>query len=256
MKATDFSGDQVLSSVPAYPGTGNGAFKFAMGGSNQVFVSVNTTGSAHNFAGCPAQTVNTVYELELDWDGTTYRVWQGVPGGTAVMCDSYTSSSPLAMSKFEEMLLPDGGPTQFWPDGSSNTSNAFDGDIDSIRFQSVSEHSTSYTAPNTKFSADYATLLLENFVSSLDGTQLASTTTGGVASGNVYFTILGAYSIGYVAGDNLHDLELCSIANGNGVGIPLSGLYSGVETDRGGRICRAPIPLIWERNLARTFMPS
>jgi hypothetical protein len=228
MKPTDFSGDQILSSAPAYPGTGNGAFRFNMGGSNQVTASVNTLAGFHSFAACPAQTASTVYELEMDWDGSTYRVWQGVPGGTAVLCASWTSSSRMTQSPFEEILLPDAGPTQFWLDGSSTQNNAFDGDIDSVRFESASEHPAAYTVPGTKFSNDGSAFLLENFGTSLDGTQTALA--GNSPNANVYFTIFGSATIGYVASDNLHDLELCSVSGTQVAGapqaLPLSGLYS------------------------------
>lgn len=228
MEPTDFLGDQILSSNPAYPGTGNGAFSFRMLSGNSVQVSVTTQAGAHNFIGCPVQTANNVYGLRLDWDGTTYRVWQGVPGSTAVLCDSWASTSPLHQTAFEEMLLPDGGPTQFWPDGSTPISNAFDGDIDSIDFEVGSVHASAYTVETTKFAGDANTYLLENFPNSLNGTQEAFTAYGpGNSLIPVYFTIWGAGAPG-VSGSSTHDLELCSPGLGAGRfdDLALSGLYS------------------------------
>jgi hypothetical protein len=154
---------QILSSNQAYPGTGIGAFAFNFGDTNAVQATINTVGGVHAFASCPAQTLGTTYEVELDWDGTTYRVWQGVLGSAATLCDSWVSGSRLTQGVFEEIMLPDGGPHQFWPDGSSNQGNAFAGNIDSILFEARSVHTSTYTVPNTKFAVDSGTDLLLKF---------------------------------------------------------------------------------------------
>jgi hypothetical protein len=222
MKATA-AGGQILGSVPAYPGSGNGAFGFLYGSSNQVIANVNTVGGSHTFAACAAQTLGTVYEIETDWDGTTYRVWQGVPGGTAALCDSWASSSRITQGVFEEMLLPDGGPHEFWPDGSSNGSNAFAGNLDSIRFEQASVHTSAYTVPNAKFALDGNTTLLVNFDTSLDGTQIAYSNDVN-PSNNIYFSVLdGNYVIGATAFANIHDLELCKA---DGLNASMDGIFA------------------------------
>jgi hypothetical protein len=216
MKATG-SGGQILGSHQAYPGSGNGAFSFNYDGSNQVTATVNTvTGGLITFAHCPAQTLNNVYELEMDWDKTTYRVWQGVPGGTAVLCDSSASAHPMTQGIFEEAILPDGGPHQFWPDGSSNTQNAFNGFLDSVRFNIGSVHTAAYTVPTTKWPecviggpGGCLDLLLLNFETTgvgVDSTQYGRAD-GWTAA--IYFPILGSNGA-QVANGYVHDLNLCS----------------------------------------------
>jgi hypothetical protein len=125
----------------------------------------------------------------------------------------------MTQGVFEEMMLPDGGPHQFWPDGSSNGSNAFAGNVDSVLFEGASVHTAAYTVPNAKFASDGNTDLLVNFDTSLDGTQIGYTGIGGAS--NVYLTVLDiSGSIGSVGGGNIHDFELCSIANSGLVGHP------------------------------------
>ena len=223
MKATA-AGGQILGSAAAYPGTGNGAFLFNYNGTNQVIASVNLiTSGLHTFATCPAQTLGNVYEDEIDWDGATYRVWQGTPAGTAVLCDSFASTNRITQGVFEEVMLPDGGPHEFWPDGSSNQSNAFAGDIDSVRFEDASVHTTAYTVPSAKFANDGNTNLLVNFDTSLDSTQLAYTGIGGPH--NVYLPVFDLTgNIGSTGFENVHDMELCGSANGT---VTPDGLFAG-----------------------------
>ncbi len=211
---------QVFCSNPAYPGSGSGSVCFTQdfGGSGAVAASITVlTDGAHTFAACPGQINNSNYELELDWDGTTYRVWQGALGGAAVLCDSWASSHYIIAGKYEEMLLPSGGPTQFWPAESSNNNNAFIGDIGPIRIESASRGngSTSYTVPVVAPPIDGSTLYVDYFETSLDGTQIGHTTSGGAAA--VYSVILGGGAvIGRVAGSYIHDIDFCSLANGPG----------------------------------------
>ena len=230
MKPTSFAGDQIISSNPGYPFSGSGAFSFRMSGTNTVFASVNTTGGSHNFGACPVQNLNTVYEIEMDWDGTTYRVWQGTPGGTAVSCDTWTSSNPIAQQPYEEIDLPDGGPAQFWPDGSSLPNNAFAGDLDSVQFERLSVHTSAYTVPTVKFAGDVNTWLLCNFLSSLNGTQVCYSAVGtNNALIPVYFTIHGGGVIGATVSSYVHDLELCAwplSGAGRFDDLPLTGIYA------------------------------
>jgi hypothetical protein len=219
-KVTSGASGQILTSTQAYPGTGNGAFQISFNGSNQVSAKVNTVSAGLiNVGTCTAQTTGTVYEVELDWDGSTYRLWQGIPGGTAASCGTQASSNRMTQSVFEDMSLPANGPHEFWPDGSSYSGNpAFVGDLDSVRFEAQSVHTSVYTVPSAKFTADGYTDLLVNFDTSLDGTQIGYSEYGGVIGGipnNIYLTVLDTGgSIGDTGLDNIHDLELCSIANG------------------------------------------
>jgi len=221
MKGTA-AGGQILGSHNAYPGTGNGAFSFIYNGSNQVLSSVNTvTGGLITFTACPAQTLGSVYEIEMDWDKSTYRVWQGTPGGTAILCGSIASTNPMIQGPFEEIMVPDGGPHAFWPDGSSNVVNAFSGSLDSIRFETTTVHAVAYSVPNAKFTADSQTYYLQNFEPSLDSTQIGHT----FNNSTVYSVVSGSTTIGATANDSIHDLELCSTTNGNNAGNP-DGLWA------------------------------
>jgi len=220
MKATT-GGGQILGSHNAYPGTGNGAFSFIFNGADQVLSSVNTVaGGLITLSACPAQTLGSVYEIEMDWDKSTYRVWQGTPGGTAVLCGSSASANPMTQGPFEEAMLPDGAPHAFWPDGSSNVQNAFSGSLDSVRFEATTVHAAAYTVPNTKFTADNQTYYLQNFEPGLDGTQIGHT----FNNVTVYSIVTGT-TIGATGGDRIHDLELCSTANGAAGGNP-DGLWA------------------------------
>ena len=204
----------IMCSQQAYPGSGAGILCFSLNGSSKVTATINTSGGTVTMtAGCAAQTTdgNHVYEVELDWDQTNYRLWQGVPGGTAVLCNTEASANPpIRASIYEEMTLPYAGTSQYWPDNSSFGSSPFNGFLDSIRVESMSLHTSAYTVPTIKFTADPYTWFVTNFEASVDGTQLGYDELGG--GGNVYLTILGGYSIGYVASSYFHDIEFCNNA--------------------------------------------
>ena len=222
MKATA-AGSHIIESKPAYPGTGNGAFVFGFNGSSEVTLSIETTGGQLTFTPCPAQTLSNVYEIELDWDKSTYRLWQGTPGGTATLCGSQISSNPMIQSKYEEILLPDGGSTQVWPDNSSSQDNPFTGFLDSIRIEGLTVHTSAYTVPTTKFLPDSYTYFLTNFEASVDGTQIAYDQIGG--GGNIYLPFVeGGYNISYTGGGYIHDIELCN--NHNYTFTSVDGLYA------------------------------
>jgi len=208
-KITGACGNAILSSTPAYPGTGNGAFSFALDGSCDLIGKVNTvSGGLLTIGTCGPSTLDTVYEAEIDWDGTTYRLWQGTPGGTAVSCGTSSSSNRMTQGIFEEIMLPDGAPHQYWPDGSSNQSNAFAGAIDSIRFEQASVHTSAYTVPNAKSTEDSNTVLLENWPASPDGSQIALINAS-ADFGNLYTPVLDL-SAAQTSNINIHDLELCA----------------------------------------------
>lgn len=214
---------RVFGSEPANPGTGNGAFLFNRN-SSQITVNVNTSGGLVTLTACPAETTGTVYEYELDWDGTTYRAWVGLPGSPSTLCGSSASSNAPVASKFEEMLLPDGGATQYWPDGSSTNDNPAPGRIDSIQILRHSVHTASYTVPTTKYTLITGTFYLTNFETSLDGTQIGYTNDGG--NTNIYSTIMGSGSISYTSGSNIHNMELCQSSSPTGLFINIDGIFA------------------------------
>jgi hypothetical protein len=210
------TGGIALQSSPSYPGSGNGAFNFTYNIGDSITITVNTiTGGLVTVGTCGAQTQGTTYEVELDWDGTTYRGWQGTPGGTAVSCGTAVSSNHLVQSPYEVIMLSPHGRAQVWPGGGDGgVDGSMVGNLDSIRFESASVHTAVYTVPSVKFSADSNTYYLTNFENPLDGTELGYTNNGT----KVYSTVTGG-SIGYVASGNIHDLELCGGSTTNTDGL-------------------------------------
>lgn len=202
------TGGILLASSPSYPGTGGsggGAFEFTYGGGDSVTMTVNTTGGVVTIPTCASQTEGTIYELELDWDGATYRGWQGVPGGTAVSCGTQASSNHIVQSPFEVIMLPPHGRAAYWPiDGQGGVDTGLVGSIDSVRFERGSVHTTAYTVPSVKFSADSNTFFLTNFENPLDGTNLGYT-----YNGTKVYSSVTSNNVGYAAQSNIHDLDLC-----------------------------------------------
>ncbi len=202
-------GGIIFASRPSYPGTGNGAFNIGYHGDSPV-CQVNTTGGLVTLPTCPFQIRGKTYEMELDWDKTNYRCFQGLLGGRAVLCGTLPSANAMVQSPYEVVMLPPHGHAHFWPViGIGGDDVSMIGNLDSIRIEVASLHTVPYTVPSAKSSVDGNTYYLQNFETSLDGTQVGYTGT----SGAVYSTVTGT-KIGYTSGAYIHDLELCS--NGNG----------------------------------------
>lgn len=211
---------QVIGSRQAYPGTGNGAFKVNINGTTGIetaLVNVVSTGQI-TVGSCPAESVGTTYFHALDWDGTTYRFWQAIPGSPATLCGSNANSNHIVQGVFETMLLAGGGTNQFWPDQSSVNFDAFQGDIDSVDFETVSNYSAGFTAPTTKFTAGANTYYLQNFetANNVDDTQAGYTFSGA----QMYSVVLGGNNVGYVSGSTVKNLEFCASHSGGGVDGP------------------------------------
>lgn len=230
--ANSGSAGQIMGSRKAYPSSGDGAYKFILDSSQKVEAFVETSGGEVNLnsASCATQAAGTVYETEIDWDKSTYRLWQGVAGTisgstftpapqTAVLCASAASSNATVITPFEDMTLPNGGPFQFWPEGSSQGTNAFSGNIDGIQFYKTSLHTAAYTTPTTKPItgpapiSDSNQFYVNNFIASPDGEQIANVF-GSYST--VYHNIL-QNNIGGTAKVSIHGLELCDNSS-NAVG--------------------------------------
>lgn len=120
---------------------------------------VNVGGSTTTITSAGTLSLNTVYQVELSYDGTTVRLFYGIPGATATLAGTVTVSGTVSQA-FEQ--LPLGGVRQNWPHGDL-LSEAFAGAIDSIRFSNNARHTAVFTASTVKFISDSHTLLLENF---------------------------------------------------------------------------------------------
>ena len=206
MEPTSFvQGGPVLGSEPSPPGSGNGMFKLTLSTTTGlVTATVNTTGGLVSLTACPGQTLSTAYDMALDWDGTTYRLFQG---GT--LCSSSSSSSAPVQGPFEAMMLPDLGHFGNWMAGGASV-NPFQGYLDEIRFETQSLHTSNYTPPTTRFTADSKTILLiDPAATNVDGTQVANEAYW-YGQTNVYFPILGVPQGAGMQGLHLHNLELCA----------------------------------------------
>ena len=201
MEPTTCTASNVFRSVPSNPGTGNGMLSLEQNTSCAVAATVNTGGGLVSLTACPNQTTSTAYDMALDWDGTTYRLFQG---GT--LCSSAASANAPVLGPFENMQLPSMGGYDYWMAGGV-ISNPFQGYLDSMRFEGVSEHTTNYTPPTTRFASDNNTVLLLNWNASLDGTQI------GYNNGlpyNVYLSVLGGTQPTIATSMHLHNMELCA----------------------------------------------
>jgi hypothetical protein len=205
MEPTNARGGNVLGSNPNNPGIGNGMFYIAQNASSMaIFANVNTTGGLIRLSVCRAQTPFVKYDVALDWDRTTYRLFQG---GT--LCSSVRSSNAPVLGPFESMLIPDLGGFDYWMAG-GNISDPFQGYLDEIRFEFRSLHTLNYAPSTNRFVADgYTALLIDPSVENVDGTQLATTGYAGIES--VYLPVLAGAS-GGMNGLHLHNLELCAPA--------------------------------------------
>lgn len=187
------------------PGSGSPMIcTYLGGGTGGLGATVATTGGnvSLGVGACAAQVNGTAYDIAIDWDKSTYRLFQN-----GVLCSSVASTNPPVMQPTEELTLPFVGGHQYYPDQGGIMSSPFAGYLDSIRFENMSLHTAAYTPPTAKFTPDGSTTLLINFDASLDGTQAAYFGTGIF---NVYLPVLGS-GVGSPASTNLnvHDMELC-----------------------------------------------
>lgn len=211
--------------------SGNGMFKIALNGSNKLTAQVNlATSGSHSFAACSgASTTGSVYQWLLDFDGTTWRVFNGIVGGLSELCDSFVSSNKPVQSPMEQINLPPLGSTPYWPNqsGPNDPNTPFVGAEDSILFWTNSLHTAPYIVPSIKNSQTAAhNDLLVNFEVGVDGTMIGRSYTDVTWPNGrpIYFTELNRYNISYVSGNTIHDLSICS-NNSTTSGLGADGLF-------------------------------
>ncbi len=195
-------GGALLESSPSNPGSGDGMYRFFLDGSNKLNATINTIGGLVTLSACStAQTLGTAYDAAVDWDKTTYRLFQN-----GVLCSSVASANPPALGPFEAMLIPDLGHWDYWMAGGTSH-NPFQGYLDDIRFERASLHTTAYSPLTTRFVADNnTTLLLDPSVTSPDASFLAHTYDG---LDPVYLPVLLGTTSSVITA-HIHDLEPCS----------------------------------------------
>ena len=203
MEPKTLASQYVLESIPSSPGSGNGMFAVSQSAAGATSATINTTGGLVSLSACPNQSINTAYDVAIDWDKTTYRLFQG---GT--LCSSVASSNAPVLGPFEGMLLPDLGNRTNWIAGGTQHS-AWLGYLDDIRFEYASEHTANYTPPTARFVADGNTaMLIDPSVTNVDGTQQVTVSSGGGTTEPVYLPVLSGAQAG-LNGLHLHNMDLC-----------------------------------------------
>lgn len=191
----------ILGSHTDEPGIGtNGAFSFYTNDGTTLAATLTVNGVTHQLNGGKL-TVGKVYDIALDYDGKVIRLFEN---GVAVAVQP--ANGTVTQGPWEVIAVPDNLPRN-WPDAGDGAVFAWPGDLDAIRFSSVSRHATSYAVAAQKPDSDASTLLLVNFAAaSIDGTQSAYS--GNVRVPNVFLPIRGSHQGYGIAGITMHDMEL------------------------------------------------
>lgn len=144
-------------------------------------------------------STGTTYSIALDYDGSTVHLCQG---GSLVASTSATGN--ITQAPFEQIVVPAKGPT-LWPDGYQYTEKPWPGQIDSIRVSKVARHALSCAMSTAKLTSDANTLLLVNFDTSPDGTQIVYY---GDEPISAYLPVRGTNGAAEVGCIYLHDIDL------------------------------------------------
>ncbi|MGH7001885.1 MAG: glycosyl hydrolase family 28-related protein, partial [Stellaceae bacterium] len=108
-------------------------------------------------------TANTTCWAACSYDGSTIRVYTGVPGATATLVASQAATGTL-VQRFDETMDLGGYPTQGWPDeGVTGIFTPYTGKVFSFRLSNTARYgATAPTTPNAELAGDGDTLLLIN----------------------------------------------------------------------------------------------
>jgi len=162
------------------------AFYVRLSNDGRIRAALNVGGSTTEiFSGTGVVVDGVVRQFELDYDGSNVRFFTGTPGGTSTLVGTVAVSGTVQQGDFEMMGCATGTRVRF-PHGPPAESN-FTGAIDSVQLSSVSRHTSTYTVPSTKYTADGQTLILQNFDNESDRFSVARTG----ASNVVYLPKMG-----------------------------------------------------------------
>lgn len=138
------------------------AFYVKLSNDGRIRGALNVGGSMTEiYSGTGAIVDGTVYQFELSYDGSTVRLFYGIPGGTSTLVGTVSVSGTVSQGEFEDMGCGTGTRVQFPHSGQSDAS--IKGAIDSLRMSNIARHVATYTIPTTKYDQDGQTLILQNF---------------------------------------------------------------------------------------------
>jgi hypothetical protein len=144
-------------------GTGALSLEIQTGSPNEIFGCITTSGSGHVCTSASGSiTAGTTYEFEWSYDGSTLRVFYGVPGSTTTLAGSASATGSIVQAPSEVYSLGDGGTGLLMTGDNLQTNAHFIGQLDSIRLSTIARHTATYTAPTAKFASDGNTILLLN----------------------------------------------------------------------------------------------
>ncbi len=209
---------------PLTNGIGSGTnsictFGIGLNGSNQIGAFAAIGGTTFRLASTTAVSLNTVYYVALQYDGSNIQLWLTTPGaalGTPVATQAATGT--VTMTPFEDISMP----------GINDGFHAFlneqpvspIGSVQSWRFSKASRgYTNTTTAPSANLASDGNTSLLLNFPSTCTSIGQANCSpdnmveVSGPNGGNVYLPVHGGNEANSVNATSIHDLYL----NGGGL---------------------------------------
>jgi len=221
---TDYQAHILESSGSLTNASPTSAFKLKTDTTGHLIGCINVAGTCTDITSSAALSLDTTYQIELSYDGSNVTLFYGIPGASTTVAGTVSTTGTVQMGQFE--MISTVGLRQNWPHGEFN-SEPLTGVIDSIRFSNTARHTSSYTAPSTKFTSDSNTLLLENFDNETTYYSIVYTSAG--------TTYLNKYGTGstQTRGGEVSRLEIVS----SGSGLFLNGVIQGSFHDltiRGG----------------------
>lgn len=196
---TDFRNHVLESSGSLTDFNQTKAYEIEIDTSGHLVGGVNVNGTLTEITSAGTLTLNTIYYVELSYDGSTVRLFYGIPGATVTLAGSTSASGTVKQGMFEQQ--PSGGANSAWPHGALN-SERMDGAMDSIRFSNIARHTSTFTAPTAKHTFDGNTLLLENFDNITEDFSIVPT-----SEGTAYLPLYG-HSVAQGGDMDLGHLEL------------------------------------------------
>lgn len=155
-KTTNIAADyeMAVSTGVDFSLAGHTAFRFLLLTGGQLRASATIGGVVYTInSAAGAISANTVYWTALTYDGSTLRLFFGIPGATSTLAGSAAASGNWTQSPFEEI----------YPFG-TGTPTGMPGYWDSIRLtRFIPRYTTTGTVPSAKFSADGNTIVVLNF---------------------------------------------------------------------------------------------
>ena len=104
--------------------------------------------------------VGSTSYIQASYDGATFRLFEGTPGGTAAIVASIAATGTVQQQIAEDVVL--GAPPMRWPDASIYYAASV-GDYDGVGFSNIARNVIAFTAPTAKRTADANTLIQCNF---------------------------------------------------------------------------------------------